>query len=131
MGGYVSVQSLFWYPAYAPCITSHERTGLGAYHQHVVDMGSRVRASLTYVTTKAALNAFSKNVAIELAGTGITVNTVAPGSITFPDGSWQSFQENNPPAIVDDFIKNNLPMGRFGWPEPVGALVAYLASTKV
>ncbi|MEK7778230.1 MAG: SDR family NAD(P)-dependent oxidoreductase [Chloroflexota bacterium] len=85
---------------------------------------------LTYMTAKAALIAFSKHLAREVAGTGITVNTVAPGSIAFPGGNWQRFQDTNPPEVVRDFVKNNLPMGRFGWPEPVGALVAFLASAQ-
>ena len=85
---------------------------------------------LTYVTAKAALIAFSKTLAVELADSGVTVNTVAPGSIEFPGGVWHQFRENNPPEIVDEFISQNLPMKRFGWPEPIGALVAYLASTQ-
>ena len=85
---------------------------------------------LTYVTAKAALIAFSKTLAVELADSGVTVNTVAPGSIEFPGGVWHEFLENNPPEIVEEFIAQNLPMGRFGWPEPIGALVAYLASTQ-
>lgn len=83
---------------------------------------------MTYMTAKAALIAFSKHLALEVAGTGVTVNTVAPGSIAFPGGGWDRFQRNNPPDAVDEFIRHNLPMGRFGWPEPVGATVAFLAS---
>jgi 3-oxoacyl-[acyl-carrier protein] reductase len=37
---------------------------------------------------------------------------------------------SNSPEAVEDFIRVNLPMGRFGWPEPVGDLVAYLASER-
>ncbi|MBI4199879.1 MAG: SDR family oxidoreductase [Chloroflexi bacterium] len=85
---------------------------------------------LTYMTAKAALIAFSKHLALEVAGTGITVNSVAPGSIAFPGGSWERFQQTNPPEVVQEFIRNNLPMGRFGWPEPVAALVAFLASRQ-
>ena len=92
--------------------------------------GREQGGGLAYMTAKAALIAFSKHLAIEVAGTGITVNTVAPGSITFPGGNWQRFQDTNTPEVVQDFVKNNLPMGRFGWPEPVGALVAFLASTQ-
>jgi 3-oxoacyl-[acyl-carrier protein] reductase len=85
---------------------------------------------LTYMTAKAALIAFSKHLALEVAGTGVTVNTVAPGSIEFPGGGWERFQQSNSPEVVQEFVRNNLPMGRFGWPEPVGALVAFLASTQ-
>ncbi|MDO8751828.1 MAG: SDR family oxidoreductase [Dehalococcoidia bacterium] len=92
--------------------------------------GREQGGNLTYMAAKAALIAFSKHLAIEVAGTGVTVNTVAPGSIAFPGGNWQRFQDTNPPEVVRDFVKNNLPMGRFGWPEPVGALVAFLASAQ-
>ena len=42
----------------------------------------------------------------------------------------QRYQRDNPPEVVRDFIENNLPMGRFGWPEPVGDLVSFLASER-
>jgi 3-oxoacyl-[acyl-carrier protein] reductase len=32
--------------------------------------------------------------------------------------------------VVSEFINRNLPMGRFGWPEPIGELVAFLASDR-
>ena len=38
--------------------------------------------------------------------------------------------QNNPKPVVDEFIARNLPMGKFGWPEPVGATVAFLASQR-
>jgi 3-oxoacyl-[acyl-carrier protein] reductase len=92
--------------------------------------GREQGGGLTYMTAKAALIAFSKHLAVEVAGTGITVNTVAPGSIAFPGGNWQRFQDTNSPEMVRDFVNTNLPMGRFGWPEPLGALVAFLASAQ-
>ena len=92
--------------------------------------GREYGPALTYVTAKAAQIAFSKTLAVELADTGVTVNTVAPGSIEFSGGVWDDFRQSNAPEVVEDFIAQNLPMGRFGWPEPIGALVAYLASTQ-
>ena len=32
--------------------------------------------------------------------------------------------------MVEKFIGDNLPMGKWGWPEPVGDLVAFLASDR-
>ncbi|MBI2170984.1 MAG: SDR family oxidoreductase [Chloroflexi bacterium] len=90
--------------------------------------GREYGGGLTYMTAKASLIAFSKHLALEVAGTGVTVNTVAPGSIAFPGGGWDRFQRENPKEVVEEFVRNNLPMGRFGWPEPIGALVAFLAS---
>lgn len=58
------------------------------------------------------------------------MNSIAPGSISHPQGSWERFQDENPPDVVNEFIDRNPPMGRFGWPEPMGDLVAFLASER-
>lgn len=84
----------------------------------------------SYMVAKAALIAFTKHMATTLAPYGVLCNSVAPGSILFPGGSWDRFVKNNPPAVVQEFIARNLPMGRFGWPEPVGELVAFLCSER-
>ena len=55
---------------------------------------------------------------------------MAPGSIDFPGSTWDRFQQNNTPEVVDEFIDRNLPMGKFGWPEPIGETVAFLASDR-
>lgn len=81
-----------------------------------------------YMTAKAAMIAASKHAAMSVAKHGVTVNSIAPGSILFPGGSWDRFQQNNDEPTVTEFIERNLPMGKFGWPEPVGAAVAFLAS---
>ncbi len=112
------------------CLPSMKDRGWGRIVSIASIWGREQGGGLTYMSAKAALIAFSKHLAVEVAGTGITVNTVAPGSITFPGGTWQRFQDNNSPEVVQDFVKNNLPMGRFGWPEPVGALVTFLASAQ-
>ena len=83
-----------------------------------------------YMTSKAAVVALTKNMALSLAKDGILVNCVAPGSIYFPGGSWDRFQQNQTAAAVAEFIERNLPMGKFGSPEPVGDLVAYLSSER-
>ncbi len=86
--------------------------------------------SVDYMTGKAGMIAFSKHLALQLAQTGVLVNCVAPGSIDFPGSSWDRFQQNNTPEVVSEFIDRNLPMGRFGWPEPIGETVAFLASDR-
>jgi 3-oxoacyl-[acyl-carrier protein] reductase len=86
--------------------------------------------ALSYMTTKAALIAFSKHMALAYAKDNVLFNTVAPGSIRFPGGSWDRFSTTNPPAVVKEFIDRNLPMGRFGWPEPIGETVAFLCSDR-
>jgi 3-oxoacyl-[acyl-carrier protein] reductase len=86
--------------------------------------------SLAYMSSKAAVIAATKHAAITLVKEGVTVNSIAPGSIEHPGGSWERFQRENPPDVVEDFISRNLPMGKFGWPEPVGDLAAFLASER-
>ena len=86
--------------------------------------------SIDYMTGKAALIAFSKHLALQVAPHNVLVNCIAPGSIQFPGGSWDRFQKTQPPEAVAEFVARNLPMGRFGWPEPIGEAVAFLASDK-
>lgn len=92
--------------------------------------GREYGGRFAYMTGKATLIAMTKHMARNLAKDGILVNSVAPGSTDFPGGSWERFQKQNPPEVVRDFIEQELPMGRFGWPEPVGDLVAFLASER-
>ena len=84
----------------------------------------------SYMAAKAALIAVSKHMGLTMAQDGILVNTVAPGSIAFPGGGWERFQAEQSPEVVREFIERNLPMGKFGWPEPVGDLVAFLSSDR-
>ena len=92
--------------------------------------GREYGGTVVYMTGKAALIAMSKHLALELASENILVNTIAPGSIKFPGGSWERFESTQPEDVVSRFIETNLPMGKFGWPEPVGDLVAYLCSDR-
>ncbi|HLF04421.1 MAG TPA: SDR family oxidoreductase [Dehalococcoidia bacterium] len=92
--------------------------------------GREYGGSVDYMTAKAALIAFSKHLALQMAPHGVLVNCVAPGSIDFPGSTWDRFQRTQPPKVVSEFISRNLPMGRFGWPEPIGEMVAFLASDR-
>ena len=80
------------------------------------------------MSAKASLIALGKHLATDTAKTGVTVNSIAPGSILIKKGSWDRFISNNSEDTVNEFISRNLPMGRFGWPEPIGAACAFLAS---
>ncbi|NUR53672.1 MAG: SDR family oxidoreductase [Acidobacteria bacterium] len=84
---------------------------------------------MTYNAVKAAEISFAKALAQQLAPANIRVNSVAPGSIMFPGGSWHKRQQADPEGIAA-MIARELPFGRFGRPEEVGALVAFLASSR-
>ena len=74
-----------------------------------------------YVAAKAGLIGFTKTIAKEYGGRGITANAVAPGFI-------ESDMTAALPEKVQQEYLSAIPAGRFGKPEEVAALVAFLAS---
>ena len=84
---------------------------------------------MTYNAVKAAEISLTKSLAQQLAKDQIRVVSVAPGSMMFEGGSWWKRQQADPQWIAD-FIARELPFGRFGRPEELGAAVAFLASPK-
>ncbi len=80
-----------------------------------------------YTTAKAAEIAMTKTYAMAWASEGIRVNSVAPGSIAFPGGSWGRRMESDPEGMRR-FVAENIASGRFGRPEEVAAAVVFLAS---
>ena len=82
-----------------------------------------------YNTTKSALISAAGIMALELAKDGIRVNCVAPGSIRFEGGSWDKRVKADPDGMRA-FVRENLPLGRFGRGEEVGDVVAFLVSER-
>lgn len=104
-----------------------ERQGSGAIVMISSIFGREWGGRPAYNVVKAAENALSKSMARQLAPKGIRVNAVAPGSIIFPGGSWQRRVDENPERLAE-FVKNELPLGRFGRPEEVANAVTFLVS---
>lgn len=73
---------------------------------------------VNYSAAKAALIGATKALAQEVAPRNITVNAVAPGFI----------QTDMTKELPEDELKTLIPVGRFGKPEEVAAVVAFLAS---
>jgi 3-oxoacyl-[acyl-carrier protein] reductase len=71
----------------------------------------------------------SKAMARELAADNIRVHAVAPGSIAFPGGSWERRRAADPEGIAE-LVRREIPAGRFGTPEEVAAVVAFLLSPR-
>jgi 3-oxoacyl-[acyl-carrier protein] reductase len=84
---------------------------------------------MTYNAVKAAEISLAKAMAQQLARDNVRVNSVAPGSIRFPGGSWDRRVQEDPDGMAD-FVRRELPFGRFGRPEEVGAVVAFLVSAR-
>ena len=91
--------------------------------------GREAGGRMTYNAVKAAEISLTKSLAQQLAKDQIRVVSVAPGSILFEGGSWWKRQQADPKGIAQ-FVKQELPFGRFGKPEEVGAAIAFLASPK-
>lgn len=87
----------------------------------VGEMGNA--GQVPYVSSKAGLIGLTKAMAKELASRSVTVNAIAPGFIS----------TDMTAALADNLkaeYEKTIPLGRFGSPEEVGALVRFLASDE-
>lgn len=79
-----------------------------------------------YAAVKALVINYTASQAAILAADGIRVNSVAPGSIEFPGGSWER-RRTEDPALYNRILAG-IPFGRLGAPEEVADVVMFLAS---
>jgi 3-oxoacyl-[acyl-carrier protein] reductase len=79
-----------------------------------------------YGAVKAAVIQYTATQAATLAGKGVRVNCIAPGSIEFPGGTWEKRKTENP-ALYNRILKS-IPFGRLGRPEEVAMVALFLAS---
>lgn len=101
------------------------------------------RAALTTIGTTAAVEHFSSGTsaynaikagaitltagyARALAAEGIRANSVSPGPIEFPGGSWEAIRDQRPEAY--EATRSEHPHGRLGRPEEVARVVTFLSS---
>lgn len=77
-----------------------------------------------YCMSKGALRMMMRNLALELAPLGITVNNIAPGAIETPINREMLANREQVQALLA-----NIPLGRIGKPEDVAGLCAFLASS--
>jgi 3-oxoacyl-[acyl-carrier protein] reductase len=82
-----------------------------------------------YNAAKAAEISLVKSLAREAAAKGVTVNGVAPGSILWEGGGWHRRKQADPDGIAD-FVRRDMPMGRFGTVEEVANVVAFVCSQQ-
>ena len=74
-----------------------------------------------YAASKGAINSFTRALAVELAGRGVTVNAIAPGFI-------ETDMSENIRNKAGDLIKKMIPLKRLGQPEDIAKAAVFLAS---
>ncbi|NUO86110.1 MAG: glucose 1-dehydrogenase [Cupriavidus sp.] len=78
----------------------------------------------SYCASKGGLRMMTRNLAVELAPLGITVNNIAPGAIRTPINQELQAQPQELSALLE-----HIPLRRLGTPEEIAALAAFLASS--
>jgi 3-oxoacyl-[acyl-carrier protein] reductase len=91
--------------------------------------GREAGGRMTYNAVKAAEISLAKSLAHQLAPQQIRVNSVSPGSILFEGGSWWKRQQADPAGMAE-FVRREIPSGRFGRPDEVANVVTFLASSR-
>jgi 3-oxoacyl-[acyl-carrier protein] reductase len=91
--------------------------------------GRETGGAPAYNAAKAAENSFVKSMAREVAAKGVTVNAVAPGSILWKGGGWDRRRQADPEGMAD-FVRDDMPLGRFGTVEEVASVVAFVCSQQ-
>ena len=81
---------------------------------------------IAYNTSKAAVVAFTQNLARDYAPAGVRVNAVCPGEVWTPMLEANLARSGRTKADLDALV----PYGRVGMPEEIAALVAFLASDE-
>ena len=92
----------------------------------IVNIGSVVgitgnAGQVNYAASKAGLVGLSKSLAQELAGRGVTVNVIAPGFI-------ETDMTSSLGADVQDAMRKQIPLARFGRPEDIAQATVFLCS---
>jgi 3-oxoacyl-[acyl-carrier protein] reductase len=84
--------------------------------------------ALTYGTAKAAMNHLTKELARIAGPKNVRVNAIAPGNILFPGGTWEANSTGPRAEAWARWIKREVPLNRYGAPEEIGAVAAFLMS---
>jgi 3-oxoacyl-[acyl-carrier protein] reductase len=118
----VNLSALFWLTQAA--LPMFQREGAGCVLVTSSVTGPRVAypGLSHYAASKAGVNGFIRNAAVELACHGVRVNGVEPGMIATPA------MDNLGDGQVNDDIASRVPLGRLGKPVDIAGAMLFLAS---
>ena len=104
-----------------------ERSGGGAILNisSISGLGASARSS-SYAAVKAAVINYTLSQGLMLAPKKIRVNAIAPGSIEFPGGMWETHKTSNPQLY--NAVFKSIPWGRLGKPEEIASAALFLCS---
>lgn len=83
---------------------------------------------LTYGTSKAAVDHLAKELAKMVGPSGVRVNALAPGNIIFPGNTWEKNATGPRADAWKRWIDREVPLKRFGTPDEIASMAAYLVS---
>ena len=87
------------------------------------------KAQIGYSMSKKLVNTYGKKLSVKLAKYNINVNIVAPGNIYFKNGNWFDKLKKDP-KIINKYIKDNVPMNKFGSVNDITCLCLFLGSDE-
>lgn len=111
------------------CVLPHLKDGGGS-----VTFVSSVNAlvggfsEIGYSTAKAGLHSLARVLTADYSRFGIRFNVVCPGTVVGDSTVWESRAEENPDIMKE--LAELYPMGRYGTPDDVAGVVAFLASEE-
>lgn len=87
----------------------------------------RLSAPYAYAASKSSILTLIKYLSDDFAGDNIRVNGVIPGNVYFKEGRWEEILAENR-MKTEEYIRNNVPLKRFGKPEEIANAIVFLAS---
>ena len=91
--------------------------------------GLEQRGPVAFTCAKAALTAYTRSMGLLLAkeAEGVVMTAVFPGVVYTEGGHWEKVMKDRP-EHAERYIKEQVPVGRFGRPQEIAPLVAFLCS---
>jgi 2-keto-3-deoxy-L-fuconate dehydrogenase len=117
--------TLFWMQAVIPAMRERRSGAIVTISSQLARAGGTHNSA--YIASKAAVLGLTRTTALELAGSGIRVNTVLPGATETPLLEAGMARTRDPEAAKER-SRSRHAMGRFGRPEEIAAAIVFLLS---